>query len=164
MEFAGLECLLISLSNYFIKLVGADFVAWFQQVHGNGSNLHLALFGYYDSAHRNILKFATDFKSISVLESGRSASKFDLTHLKRAATVIKNMTEHFQGLFAMGVPDTLPISIIPLPLVPTTVVIQRHPPKRDSPVNQEPREEGRHPGQGLKLASVALDFDPKEKG
>jgi hypothetical protein len=82
------------------------------------------LFGYYNSTHLNISKFATNFKNINILESGRPASKLDVTHLKKAATVIKPMTEYFQGLFAMGVPDTSVISIIPISPVPLALAIQ----------------------------------------
>ena len=83
------ECLLATLSNYFIQMVGTDFVAWTQLPHGGGPNVHLTLFGYYDSAHLNISKFATNFKNINVLESGRPASELDFTYLKKAATIIK---------------------------------------------------------------------------
>ena len=71
-EWKG-ECLDIALSNHFIEMVGAYFVAWTQQPHIGGPNVHLALFGYYDSDHLNIPKFATNFKNTNVLESGRPA-------------------------------------------------------------------------------------------
>ena len=101
--------------------------------------MHLTLFGYYDSAHLNISTFATSFKNISVLESGRPVSELDFTYLKKAATAIKHTTSYFQGLFAIGFPDTSAISIIPKPPAPAATVVQRRPPKRDSPTNQEPR-------------------------
>ena len=124
--------------NYFIKLVGADFVSWTQHSHSDGSRVCLTLFDYYNSTHLNMLKFATNFKNINILESGRPASKLDITHLKKLATVIKPMTEYFQGLFAMGVPDTSFVSIIPIPPVPIAMAIQWHAPKSTSPVRQEP--------------------------
>ena len=74
------------------------------------------------------------------------------------------MTDYFQGLFAMGVPDTSAISIIPKPPAPVVAVVQRQPSKRTSPANQEPYEEHRHPGRCLKLASAAPAFGPKDKG
>ena len=134
------EYLLIALSNHFIEMVSLDFMAWTQQPHGNRPNVYLALFGYYDSSHLNISKFATSFKNINVLESGRPASELDFTYLKKAATVIKHMTSYFQGLFTIEVPDTSAISIIPKPPAPAVAVVQRWTPKCNFPANQEPRE------------------------
>ena len=70
-------------SNHFIKMVGADFVAWNQHPHDGGPSMYLTLFGYYDSAFLNISKFATNFKNINVLEleSGHPAPKLDFTYL-----------------------------------------------------------------------------------
>ena len=68
--------------NYSIKLVGADFISLTQHSHNDGSRSWLTLFGYYNSTHLNISKFATNFKNINILESGRPASKLDITHLK----------------------------------------------------------------------------------
>ena len=85
--------------------------------------MHIILFGYCDAAHLNISRFANNFKNTNVLESGRLASELDFTYLKKAATVIMHMATYFQGLFAMGTPDTSVISIIPKPSAPLVLVV-----------------------------------------
>ena len=165
MEAKGLEkCLHVSLSNHFIELVGADFVAWTQQAHGGGPNVHLTLFDSYDSTHLNISNFATSFKTINLLESRCPAFELDLTYLERVATAIKHMTSYFQGLFAMGVPDTSAIPIIPKPSAPVAAVVQRQLAKRNSPTKQKPCEEPRRPCRCFNLTSAVPAFDPKDKG
>ena len=168
METKGSECLIISLSNYFIELVGVDFVAWTQQSHSGGAHIYLMLFGYYNSSHLNICKFATNFKNITVLESGRPASKLDVTYLKKlqqsSMTGVSisrgSLSWEFQISHLSPYPPSLLLWIYSVLQWPANV---RHPSVILS-VDQEPREDVKRPGFRLKLASAIPPFNLEGKG
>ena len=89
--------------------------------HKGGKHVHLTLFSYFDAVMLRIIKFATYFHNVNVMELGRLPSDLDLTHLCDAAVCMTYDRKYFTSLFAMDIPDTSPVTIKQEPLVPRVV-------------------------------------------
>ena len=61
MKAAGAPSLIIGLTEHFLHLMSGNFKGWLYQKHGGRRQVQFTLFTCYDSAHLNILKFATNF-------------------------------------------------------------------------------------------------------
>ena len=46
MNGTGLPCVLISLTNHFMEMLGSGFAAWSRLEYGGGNCVHLTLFSY----------------------------------------------------------------------------------------------------------------------
>ena len=127
MKAAGAPCLIIGLTQHFLNLMSSNFEGWLRQKYGGRRHAQLTLFAYYDYAHLNISKFATNFQNINSFETGRPASELDLTFLIKAAVIIKHITEYFQRLFALELPDTSPLTLLlrPASNKPTSAAIEK---------------------------------------
>ena len=123
MQDTGSSYLLLSLNKFFLDLTGPDFQSWMRLHSGGGDHVHLTIFKYWDAAHLQICKFATDFQNINVMESGCAATDLDISPLKKAVIVTKHAYNYFYGLVACGARDNSAITIAPKPLVPAVINI-----------------------------------------
>ena len=102
----------MGLTEHFLNLMSGNFERWLRQKHGGRRHAQLTLFAYYDCAHLNIPKFATNFQNANIFETGCPASELYLTFWIKAAVIIKHITEYFQRLFSLELPDTSALTLL----------------------------------------------------
>jgi hypothetical protein len=163
MKAADTPCLINVLTEHFLGLVSGKLSGWLCKSHGGGDNVHLTLYHYYDAARFHVCKFATNFENVNILETGRPSSEMDLTFLTKAAVIIKHMTEHFQRLIALEIPDTTSV-ILSLAPAAWRLSSDTKLPSKDTghtpEVHSKPKRIRRH---SLQMADKALQVDFRGK-